>query len=127
MVRTIITSLTENGIETITTDITMDKIKKFIEVCKGGKAEDNAKTPDIILYIKEKYPDFYESGMKENLLDEAFAGAVGILADDWGTSTEDAFDFIHLMTITDDSTMKLMAYLIALAKERWIDKHGNAN
>ena len=127
MVRTIITSVTENGIETITTDITMDKIKKFIEVCKGGKAEDNTETPDIILYIKEKYPDFYESGMKENLLDEAFAGAVGILADDWGMGAEDAFDLIYLMTIMDESTRSVMAYLIVFAKERWIDKHGNAN
>lgn len=127
---TIINEL-ENGFEVIETNVPIDAIKDFLdEYCAANVPEDSEEEEesDIVSYIKEEYPEFYEVGKENGIFDESFDGAIGLMAREMELSEEEVID--HLLGVVQaDGLMGLLGVhlaseALALAKVRWMKENG---
>ena len=119
----------ENELKVIHTTIPFEKIREFIQ----QNAEDitnkhsEEEESDIVEYIKEEYPNLYESGSKNGMFDEAFVGGIGILADEFGKTEEEVIDMI-VEVVNADGELGLFGTMIAaqtlfLARQKWIEQN----
>ena len=127
---TIINEL-ENGLELIETNVPINAIKDFLDGYdaankpKDSKEEDKS---DIVSYIKEKYPKFYEVCKENGILDKSFDGAIGLMAQEMKISKEDVVDKI-LNVVQADGLIKVIgahvaAEALAIATVRWMKENG---
>ena len=118
----------ENELEIIGTNIPFEKIREFIQQNAKELTEENSEEEetDIVEYIKENYPKWYEAGNKNGLFDEAFVGSIGILAEEFGNTEEEVIDMI--MGISADGEFgelgaAIAAEALTIARRKWIEQN----
>ena len=118
----------ENELEIIGTNIPFEKIREFIQQNAKELTEENSEEEetDIVEYIKENYPKWYEAGNKNGLFDEAFVGSIGILAEEFGNTEEEVIDMI--MGISTDGEFgelgaAIAAEALTIARRKWIEQN----
>ena len=118
----------ENELEIIGTNIPFEKIREFIQQNAKELTEENSEEEetDIVEYIKENYPKWYEAGNKNGLFDEAFVGSIGILAEEFGNTEEEVIDMI--MGISADEEFgelgaAIAAEALTIARRKWIEQN----
>lgn len=120
----------EDGFEVIRPNIPFEEIKNFVaeHATKLETEDEDDEDYSVIDYIKEEYPDFYESGNSKGMFDEAFLGGIGILAEDFDKTEEEVIDMIIDMVRADDPVLGAMGIVlateaVALAREKWIEQN----
>ena len=118
----------ENELEIIGTNIPFEKIREFIQQNAKELTEENSEEEetDIVEYIKENYPKWYEAGNKNGVFDEAFVGGISILAEEFGNTEEEVIDMIMGVS-TDEEFGELGAVIAAealtIARRKWIEQN----
>ena len=118
----------ENELEIIGTNIPFEKIREFIQQNAKELTEENSEEEetDIVEYIKENYPKWYEAGNKNGVFDEAFVGGIGILAEEFGNTEEEVIE--RIMGISVDEEFGELGAVIAaealtIARRKWIEQN----
>ena len=118
----------ENELEIIGTNIPFEKTREFIQQNAKELTEEDLEEEetDIVEYIKENYPKWYEAGNKNGVFDEAFVGSIGILAEEFGNTEEEVIDMIMGISV-DEEFGELGAVIAAealtIARRKWIEQN----
>ena len=118
----------ENKLEIIGTNIPFEKIREFIQQNAKELTEENSEEEetDIVEYIKENYPKWYEAGNKNGVFDKTFVGGIGILAEEFGNTEEEVIDMIMGISV-DEEFGELGAVIAAealtIARRKWIEQN----
>ena len=123
--RVIITSV--NGAKFAISNVPFDTIMRLIQehIDKEKRENEENDIPSIVRYIRDQYPFFYKIANVMGLLDEAFAGGIHLLAENWGYTDEVLVDLL-LREHNDGMSAKIISQVITDARSRWIEQNKKA-
>ena len=120
-----------DGMFEVITNVPTEEVKSLLEKFLSGNDENETETENaesIVPYIKENYPDFYETGVKNGMMDESFDGAIEVLSRDMEMSKKEVVDNLLGMIQSDGLVgllgVHLAAEAVAVAKTKWMLENG---